>query len=71
MLVSIQSEPRWFFQATERFHRDIAILNFYYDTPIITGITLELRTSIFDMISAIGGTLGSNSDNSIEFKCRH
>jgi len=42
----------------ERFRRDIAILNFYYDTPIITGITLELRTSIFDMISAIGGTLG-------------
>jgi hypothetical protein len=44
--------------ARERFRRDIAILNFYYDTPIITGITLELRTSIFDMISAIGGTLG-------------
>ena len=44
--------------ANERFRRDIAILNFYYDTPIITGITLELRTSIFDMISAVGGTLG-------------
>ena len=44
--------------ARERFRRDIAILNFYYDTPIITGITLELRTSTFDMISAIGGTLG-------------
>ena len=44
--------------ARERFRRDIAILNFYYDTPIITRITLELRTSIFDMISAIGGTLG-------------
>jgi hypothetical protein len=44
--------------ARERFRRDIAVLNFYYDTPIITGITLELRTSIFDMISAVGGTLG-------------
>jgi hypothetical protein len=30
--------------ARERFLRDIAILNFYYDTPIITAITLELRT---------------------------
>jgi len=44
--------------ARERFRRDIAVLNFYYDTPIITGITLELRTSVFDMISAVGGTLG-------------
>ena len=33
-------------------------MNFFFDTPIITEITLELRTSIFDMISAIGGTLG-------------
>ena len=38
--------------------QDIAILNFFFDTPIITEITLELRTSIFDQISAIGGTLG-------------
>ena len=38
--------------------QDIAIMNFFFDTPIITEITLELRTSIFDMISAIGGTLG-------------
>ena len=33
-------------------------MNFFFDTPIITEITLELRTSIFDMISAVGGTLG-------------
>ncbi len=37
---------------------DVAILNFFFDTPIITQINLELRTNIFDQISAIGGTLG-------------
>ncbi len=37
---------------------DIAVLNFFFDTPIITQINLELRTNIFDQISAIGGTLG-------------
>ena len=41
-----------------RFRLDIAVLNFFFDTPIITEITLELRTNVFDMISAIGGTLG-------------
>ena len=40
------------------FFQDIAILNFFFDTPIITEITVELRTNVFDMISAIGGTLG-------------
>ena len=44
--------------AEERFRRDIAVLNFFFDTPIITQIQLELRTNVFDMISAIGGTLG-------------
>eukprot|EP00094_Tigriopus_californicus_P011134 TCALIF_10745-PA protein Name:"Similar to ppk28 Pickpocket protein 28 (Drosophila melanogaster)" AED:0.17 eAED:0.17 QI:0/0/0/0.66/1/1/3/0/792 len=44
--------------AEERFHEDIAVLNFFFDTPIITQIKLELRTSVFDMISAVGGTLG-------------
>ena len=38
--------------------QDIAILNFFFDTPIITEITLEMRTTIYDMISAVGGTLG-------------
>ena len=38
--------------------QDIAILNFFFDTPIITEITLEMRTNIYDMISAVGGTLG-------------
>ena len=33
-------------------------MNFFLDTPIITEITLEVRTNIYDMISAIGGTLG-------------
>ena len=28
------------------------------DTPIITEITLEVRTNVYGMISAIGGTLG-------------
>ena len=40
------------------FFQDIAILNFFFDTPIITEITVELRTNVFDMISAVGGTLG-------------
>ena len=44
--------------AAKRFREDIAVLNFFFDTPIITQIKLELRTSVFDMISAIGGTLG-------------
>ena len=44
--------------ADERFRNDIAVLNFFFDTPIITQIQQELKTTIFDMISAIGGTLG-------------
>ena len=44
--------------ARERFKNDIAVINIFFDTPIITEITQELRTSVFDMISAIGGTLG-------------
>ena len=44
--------------ARERFRRDIAVLNFFFDTPIITLIQLELKTTMFDMISAVGGTLG-------------
>ena len=44
--------------ADEKFRRDIAVLNFFFDTPIITAIQQELKTTVFDMISAIGGTLG-------------
>jgi hypothetical protein len=44
--------------AQERFERDISVLNFYFDTPIITQIGLEMRVSMFDKLSAIGGTLG-------------
>ena len=33
-------------------------MNFFLDTPIITEITLEIRTNVYDMISAVGGTLG-------------
>ena len=44
--------------ASKRFENDIAILNFFFDTPIITRITLEMRITVFDQISAIGGTLG-------------
>ena len=44
--------------AEERFKRDISVLNFFFDTPIITQIGLEMRVSMFDKLSAIGGTLG-------------
>jgi len=44
--------------ARRRFREDISVLNFFFDTPIITQINLELRTNVFDQISAIGGTLG-------------
>ena len=44
--------------AQERFKRDISVLNFFFDTPIITQIGLEMRVSMFDKLSAIGGTLG-------------
>ena len=44
--------------AEERFRKDISILNFFFDTPIITKIGLEMRVSMFDKLSAIGGTLG-------------
>ena len=44
--------------ASKRFKNDIAVLNFFFDTPIITLIKLDLRTNIFDQISAIGGSLG-------------
>ena len=43
--------------AEERFRRDIAICNFFFDTPLITEIKQELKTTIFDMISAVGGTI--------------
>ena len=38
--------------------KDIAILNIYYDTPYLIHVELVTRTSIFQMISSIGGTLG-------------
>ena len=44
--------------ASKRFREDISVLNFFFDTPIITRITLEMRITIFDQISAVGGTLG-------------
>ena len=44
--------------AQERFIGDISVLNFFFDTPIITQIGLEMRVSMFDKLSAIGGTLG-------------
>ena len=44
--------------AQERFKKDISILNFFFDTPIITQIRLEMRVGMFDKLSAIGGTLG-------------
>ena len=44
--------------AQERFKRDISVLNFFFDTPIITQMGREMRVSMFDKLSAIGGTLG-------------
>ena len=44
--------------AEDRFRSDIAVLNFFFDTPIITQINLELKTTVFDQISSVGGTLG-------------
>ena len=44
--------------AEERFRKDISVLNFFFDTPIITQIGLKMRVSMFDKLSAIGGTLG-------------
>ena len=44
--------------AEERFRKDISVLNFFFDTPIITQIRLKMRVSMFDKLSAIGGTLG-------------
>ena len=43
--------------AEERFRRDIVVCNFFFDTPLITQIKQELKTTIFDMISAVGGTI--------------
>ena len=36
--------------AEERFRRDVAVLNFFFDTPIITQINLELKTTVFDQV---------------------
>ena len=44
--------------AEKRFKQDISVLNFFFDTPIITQIGLEMRVSLFDKLSLIGGTLG-------------
>ena len=44
--------------AQERFKNDISILNFFFDTPTITQISLEMRVNTFDKLSMIGGTLG-------------
>lgn len=33
-------------------------LTIFFDTPIITQVTLNVRHTFFDKISAIGGTLG-------------
>ena len=44
--------------ADDRFRSDLTVLNFFFDTPIITRITLEMRITVFDQISAVGGALG-------------
>ncbi len=57
-LLLAHGERHWSRLARRRFDTDIAVVNFFFDTPIITQINLELRTNVFDMISAVGGTLG-------------
>ena len=44
--------------AEERFNRDLTVLNFFFDTPIITLIRKEARTTLYDLLSAIGGSIG-------------
>ena len=44
--------------AKMRFHNDISILNFFFDTPQTLELKRELRMTILDQISAIGGTMG-------------
>jgi hypothetical protein len=36
--------------AQRRFQKDLMILNFFFDTPIITRITLKMRITIFDQV---------------------
>ena len=43
--------------AEERFRRDISILNFFFDTEIITEIKKEVKFTFWDMISSIGGAV--------------
>lgn len=44
--------------AQARFQKDLIFLNFFFDTQIITQISLEMRVSTFDKLSLIGGTMG-------------
>jgi hypothetical protein len=44
--------------AQRRFREDISILNFYFDTPLVSKLTLEMRMTLFDQIAAVGGSLG-------------
>ena len=44
--------------AQARLQQDFIFLNFFFDTQIITQITLEMRVSTFDKLSLIGGTMG-------------
>ena len=45
-------------QWLKRFQKDLIFLNFFFDTQIITQISLEMRVSTFDKLSLIGGTMG-------------
>ena len=44
--------------AQGRLQKDVIFLNFFFDTQIITQLTLEMRVSTFDKLSLIGGTMG-------------
>ena len=45
-------------RAAERFRRDIGVLNFFWDTQLVTAIQQEVKTSLWDKMSSVGGILG-------------
>ena len=44
--------------AEERLKKDIAVLNFYFDTPFITVLERTPKVSTWDKVAAVGGILG-------------
>ena len=57
--------------AEKRMNEDIVIMNFFFDTPIISNFKLEMKVTVFDQISAIGGTLGKMSTTIFDITFGH